>query len=173
MAFIFQTERLVVRSYTEADGEHFFALNGNEEVVRYIRPVSDREQSDTFLARVLADADAQPLYGRWAVEDKVLGDYIGTFAVIPVEGTERMQLGFALLPQNWGKGYATELTSAGLNYIFSHTPINVIYAYAEKPNVNSQKVLRKCGFVQSGEHKEEEKDIVEFSLDRQHYKALH
>jgi [ribosomal protein S5]-alanine N-acetyltransferase len=173
MAVIFQTERLRVRQYTEEDREHFFALNGNADVVQYIRPAKTREQCDAFLAEVTADATARPLYGRWAVEDKSSGGFVGSFAIIPVQGSERMQLGYALLPAHWGKGYATELTRAGLKYVFTQTPIEVIYGYTEKPNLPSQKVLLKCGFVQSGERKEGEKDIVEFLWERDKYIALH
>lgn len=146
MACIFETERLLVRIFTSDDQRNFFLLNGNADVVRFIRPVKTKEASDQFLLEVIAAASTTPLFGRWAVHEKASREFVGCFAVIPVENTDHMQLGYALLPQHWGKGYATELTRAGLHYIFTQTPLNIIYGYTEEPNAASQKVLLKSGF---------------------------
>lgn len=71
-----------------------------------------KEECDQFLLETIASYEKDKLYGRWAVEDKFTGEFVGSFAIIPVEGKEQMQLGYALLPTHWGKGYATELTVA-------------------------------------------------------------
>ena len=42
---IFETERLIVRQYTEEDKDNMFLLGGNELVMQYIRPVSTKEAS--------------------------------------------------------------------------------------------------------------------------------
>jgi ribosomal-protein-alanine N-acetyltransferase len=174
MTSIFETSRLIVRRFTEDDDEIFFLLNGNAEVVRYIRPVMNKKECDEFLLKVIADANATPLYGRWAVHEKIPGAFAGSFAIIPVTNSDRMQLGYSLLPSEWGKGYATELTKAGLEYVFAQTSLDIIYAYTEKPNLASQKVLLKCGFHYAGEKKEAGKELAEFILERQDYeKACH
>ena len=49
MKTIFETERLIVRQFTEKDKDNFFLLSGNETVMQYIRPVSTKEESDKFL----------------------------------------------------------------------------------------------------------------------------
>lgn len=159
---IFQTERLLVRTYTETDEENFFALNGDENVMRYIRPAKTREESNAFLREVMAYNEREKLYGRWAVDDRHKKEFVGSFAIIPVEGKEQMQLGYALLSQHWGKGYATELTKEGLNYVFTKTDIDPIYAYTEGPNLSSQKVLLKAGFQSTGLSMEGEKEVAGF-----------
>ncbi len=169
MACIFETERLLVNAFTNDDQRNFFLLNGNPDVVRFIRPVKTKEACDQFLLEVIAAANATPLYGRWAVHEKTSKEFVGSFAVIPVENTDHMQLGYALLPSHWGKGYATELTRAGLHYVFSQTPLDIIYAYTEKPNEASQKVLLKSGFYHSGEKMEAGKKLVEFVLRKEQY----
>ena len=45
---IFETERLLVRQFTIADTDNYFALQGNPLVMQYIRPVKTKEQSDDF-----------------------------------------------------------------------------------------------------------------------------
>ena len=166
---IFETKRLLVRRYTEYDKDHFFSLNGNEEVMRYIRPVKTREECDEFLLQVIAYSETEKLFGRWAVEDKLSKEFVGSFAIIPVEGKDQMQLGYSLLPEHWGKGYATELTIAGLHYVFTKTQINPIYAYTEEPNTSSQKVLLKAGFRPNGSYMEVDKEVMGFVLEREEY----
>jgi len=168
---IFETERLLVRRYTQLDQENFFLLNGNEDVMRYIRPAKSREECDKFLLEVIAYSENEKIYGRWAVEEKLTKQFVGSFAIIPVEGKEQMQLGYALLPQQWGKGYATELTVEGLHYAFTNTPIDPIYAYAQAPNVSSQKVLLKAGFNHTGNYNENGKEVAGFVLSKEEYLA--
>lgn len=166
---IFTTPRLLVRQYTIEDSEPFFLLNGDEEVVRYIRPAKSREECDIFLNENIAAYECNPLFGRWAALEKNSGEFVGSFAIIPVEGKEQMQLGYALLPAYWGKGYATELTMGGLQYVFNKTDIDPIYAHTLSPNISSQKVLLKAGFLPAGNHWEGEKEITNFVLPKQAY----
>ena len=170
---IFETERLVVRAYTENDQENFYLLNGNRRVMRWIRPVKTRrEESDQFLLETLAKIETDPAMGRWAVEEKTVGKFVGSFAIIPVENSERIQLGYALLPQHWGKGFATELTRKGLHYVFAKTKLGVIYALTEMPNISSQKVLIKTGFIEDGTVIEGKKELVRFSMTREKFSTI-
>jgi ribosomal-protein-alanine N-acetyltransferase len=146
MAVLFETERLIVRHFTEDDGNAFFALNGDEEIVRYIRAPKSREECDAFLLQTIAGYESKPLEGRWAAVDKISGDVIGSFAFIPIEQTDNMQVGYALLKNHWGKGFATELTAGGLHFVFSKTGLNEVYGITETENIPSQKVLLKAGF---------------------------
>ena len=160
---IFETERLIVRPYIfDVDTENFFLLNGNEKVMRYIRPVKSREECDVYLKQIIEDAEKNPDRGRWAAIEKKTNIFVGSFAIIPIEGTDDIQLGFSLLPEYWGKGCASELTRSGLDYYFSTTNASHIYAIVEDPNIASQKVLLKNGFVPDGTKQEGEKQLLRF-----------
>jgi len=160
---IFETKRLIVRQYNfEIDAEGFFLLNGDEEVMRYIRPAKTREECDVFLKEIIANAEANPVMGRWAAIEKETEKFIGSFAIIPIENTEYIQLGYALLKKYWGKGFASELTKAGLEFYFSTSSAEKIYALAEKPNIASHRVLLKNGFVPDGIRKEGDKELQQF-----------
>jgi ribosomal-protein-alanine N-acetyltransferase len=164
---IFETERLIVRQYAfEADAENFFALNGNEEVMRYIRSVKTREECDTFLRQNIDAYKTNPLMGRWAVDEKATGKFVGSFAFIPVEGTENSQLGYALLKEYWGRGFATELTREGIKYVFSKTDLHEVYGVTQAENAESQKVLVKTGFKPHKNYKEEERLICSYVIKR-------
>jgi [ribosomal protein S5]-alanine N-acetyltransferase len=164
---IFETERLIVRQYNfDMDKENFFRMNSNEEIMRYIRPVKTREECDVFLNEIIVHSCENPGIGRWAAIEKQSGDFVGSFAIIPVEGTDDFQLGYSLLTGNWGKGFASELTLGGMNYFFSTTSFDKIYGITEVPNIASQKVLIKAGFQPSGGKKEGERELLVFKAGR-------
>jgi|SRR5688572_8649155 len=167
---IFETERLKVRQYTKDDLDNFFLLNGDEEIMRYIRPVKSRKETDLFLLQIIEKYKEDPSAGRWAAEDKYTGVFVGSFAFIPIEGkADKMQLGYSLLKANWGKGYATELTLAGLQYIFTKTTLSEIFAVTETQNIASQKVLLKAGFKMHSSFTEGIKELFQYIFLKQDF----
>ncbi len=161
---IFETDRLTVRRYTEADRENFFSLSGNADVMRYIRAVQTKEESHTFLLENISFYNEHPLMGRWAVEERISGKFVGSFAIIFIPNSDKIQLGYSLKKEEWGKGYATELTKAGLQYVFNKMQLPLIYAVTEKDNIASQKVLLKAGFDEESKYKEENKQLIRFII---------
>ena len=160
---IFTTERLIVRQYDfTLDADNFFLMNSDEEVMKYIRATKSREECDEYLKEIIKAYQFSPRIGRWGAYEKSTERFVGSFAIIPIEGTELIQLGYAFLKENWGKGYASELTKEGLNYYFKNTKADHIYAIAEKENKASHKVLLKNGFVPDGEKIEGEKALLQF-----------
>jgi len=164
---IFETARLLVRQYTEEDKDNIFLMGGNEEVMRYIRPVSTKEESDKFLLDIIAFYATNPTRGRWAVDDKATGEFIGSVGMIPIpDEPEKIQLGYSLRIEHWGKGYATELATAGVQYFLDHEQLPELYGITEFPNTASQKVLLKAGFRPFGTKMEGEKELLVFIVRR-------
>jgi len=164
---IFETERLIVRQYTEDDKDNIFRMGGNEEVMRYIRPVSTKEESDKFLLENIEAYKKNPNRGRWAAIEKITGQFVGSFAIIPIpDNLEKIQLGYSFLPKHWGRGFATEVTKSGLDYFLATDTLPEIYGITEIPNVASQKVLLKAGFQPYGRKMEGEKELLVFVVKR-------
>jgi ribosomal-protein-alanine N-acetyltransferase len=164
---IFQTERLLVRHFTENDFDNYFALQGNPLVMQYIRQPRTREESDIFLREKILTADPADFKGYWAVEQKETGLFLGCFVIIPIpDDTEKIQLGYSFLPEHWGKGYASEVTKEGLKYFHDRTPLPEIYGVTETPNIASQKVLMKAGFTFHEKKMEGEKELLVFIVKR-------
>jgi len=162
---IFQTPRLLVRQYTTDDADNFFSLNGDEEVMRHIRKTMNKGDSDKFLQQNIEFYIANPELGRWAVEEKENKKFVGSFALIPLpfeEEKHKMQIGYSLLPAEWGKGYATELTLIGRDYFFNNHSFDELHGITTIANVPSQKVLLKCGFKGNGTKQEGEELLQRF-----------
>ncbi|MGO8799141.1 MAG: GNAT family N-acetyltransferase [Roseiarcus sp.] len=63
---------------------------------------------------------------------------------------ERLTLGYALTPEAWGKGLATEAAAAAIDAAFTLTGALEILATAHIENPASRRVLEKCGFAHMG-----------------------
>ncbi len=164
---VFETERLIVRQFEETDKDNIFLMVGNETVMLYIRPVNTKEESDKFLLENMAAYENNPHGGRWAVIRKEDGLFAGSFAIIPLPNDpQKIQLGYLLLPENWGKGYATELAKAGVDYFMNNYSLPEIYGVTEMPNTASQKVLLRTGFKPDGSFMEKEKKLLRFVVKR-------
>ena len=161
---IFETPRLLVRRYNEADVENFYLLNSNPDVMRYIRQPKTFEESRNFLLDNIAFYEKHPLFGRLAVNEKDTGNFAGSFAIIPLDHTNFWQVGYALMKPYWGKGYATELVKEGLQYSFTKGGLTYIAGVTEIMNFDSQKVLVKAGFTHEKNYVENGKELMLFSL---------
>lgn len=165
---IFETNRLLIRRYTLADEANFFAINGDPEIMKYIREPRDRQECLIFLKRNLRFYEQNPLMGRWAMVEKDSKTFVGSFAIIPVETADHkrhaeIQLGYALLKDHWGKGYATESTLAGRQYAFDVIKLPQIVAITEPENTASQNVLLRSGFKQQANIREGNKMLCYFT----------
>jgi len=164
--FLFETGRLIVRKFTMEDAEAFFQVNGNEEVMRYIRPVKSRDDSDAFLAENLRLYQDGSVVGRYAVFEKSSGSFCGSFSLLYLSGEADFHIGYALLPAVWGIGFATELVKAGIIHWFEKTNHASLYAITESANAPSQRVLLKTGFLPQSRLIENDKIVEHFYINR-------
>jgi RimJ/RimL family protein N-acetyltransferase len=73
-------------------------------------------------------------------------DAIGSIS-LESRGRDRLALGFALAPEVWGKGLATEAAEAMIDAAFGLTSTIEILASVRVENEASRSVLEKCGFA--------------------------
>ena len=163
---VFETTRLIVRQYTRDDAANSWLINGDEDIVRFIRPVMTETENSIFLEKNLLLYSEQPGVGRWGVIEKSTGSFAGSFAIIPLANTVEFQLGYALLKPLWGKGFATEFTIAGIAYGFEKLKLQRIVAITRQANIPSQQVLKKAGFNYAGLHHEDGEDNSMFEIIR-------
>lgn len=164
--FIFETERMQVRRFTTGDAEFFFRVNGDPQVMQFIRPAKNRPDSDAFLQENLKFYQEGSILGRYAVTEKTSGSFLGTFSFLYLDGDADFHIGYALLPEAWGRGYATELVIKGAAYFFAHTPHPRLFAITVSANTASRNVLEKAGFTFRGSTRQHGEDLELFYLDR-------
>ena len=63
---------------------------------------------------------------------------------------KRLEIGYALVPSERGKGYCTEAAKVMVDYLFLCMNVARIQAHTSTRNLPSQKVLEKAGFKKEG-----------------------
>lgn len=88
----------------------------------------------------------------WVLVEPCTGQRVligcGGFTKRPVNGV--VAIGYSLLPQYYGKGYATEAVLALVQWAFRHPEVVEIIADVVKDNLQSRRVLEKAGFIAKG-----------------------
>jgi [ribosomal protein S5]-alanine N-acetyltransferase len=88
-------------------------------------------------------------FGLWLLRDRSTGETVGrgglqhTF----VGGAGEVEVGWAIVPERWGQGLATELALASVDVAFRELRLPEIVAFALPDNVASRRVMEKAGFV--------------------------
>lgn len=70
---------------------------------------------------------------------------IGMCSLISRDWNDAPDLGFALIPEFMGLGYAFEISKAMLDYAKSELKFKFIYSFTEPENIYSIKLIEKLG----------------------------
>ena len=156
MHMIIETERLYFREFVATDADGIFSLDSDPEVHQYLgkNPIKTIQQAKdiiSFIRKQYVDNGV----GRLAIIEKETNNFVGWggFKLVTdlTNGHQHYyDLGYRFLKQAWGKGYATESSKAAVEYAFNTLKLPVIYAIADRGNLQSRRVLEKCGFIAKG-----------------------
>lgn len=173
------TERLVLRQLDHHDAPAMMALFGDERVLRFLDyPPVDTHQKAVDMIDWLNREYEVKCEPQWGISLKDGGVLIGMCGLYGWEIRSRhIDLGYHLLPAEWGRGYATEAARAMIRWAFENLDIHRIQADITEGNIASERVLIKCGFTVEGvwrescwEH-ERFVNIKQFGLLRREYEA--
>ena len=153
MKQILATSRLLLREFDDDDLDNLLALDSDPEVMRYIGDgtVSTREQLEQALPRVQAAYERHPGLGIWALELAEDQRFLGWACLKYLDQSEHVEVGYRLLKDAWGKGYATEIAQALVQYGWEKMELERIVGITHPENKASQRVLEKCGLVRNGD----------------------
>ena len=94
---------ITIRKMRPGDADALYRLLSDPAVMRYLEPPFDRAQTEDFLRR--AGLAEPPLV--YAAEEN--GDFIG-YVIYHAYDEQSVEIGWVLLPEYWGRGYASALT---------------------------------------------------------------
>jgi RimJ/RimL family protein N-acetyltransferase len=150
--FRLETSRLWLRWPRVADAAAIQRYSSKWEVARFTAriphpyPAGEAERyifaarqanaaGDDLILAIASNRGKREPFGMISVESRLQG---------------RLTLGYALAPEVWGKGYASEASRAIVDASFLLTNAIEILATTRLENVASRRVLEKCGFVHQG-----------------------
>jgi RimJ/RimL family protein N-acetyltransferase len=145
-----QTDRLILRSWREADRAGLAAMNADPEVMHdYPLPLG-RSESDAKVDRYQAAIDRLG-FGRWAIERREDGLLLGYVGMMPIMDDHPrapgVEIGWRMIRRAWGFGYASEGAAAALADGFGRLGFKEIIAYTEPTNTRSRAVMERLGMV--------------------------
>ena len=103
-----------------------------------------REDAWRHMAMIVGHWDLRG-YGRFAVELKSTGALIGRVGLWFPEGWPEIECGWAIHPDHWGRGYATEAAAETLRLGFAALGLTHIISLVRPDNSRSARVAEKLG----------------------------
>ena len=174
---LIQTERLLLRPFTEADAERLHALfDTHPDVWRFDgRFPRSLEQRRELLRWRMHDFEHES-WGAMGVVIRKSGELIGQaglqYWLCPQSDGSAMpevELFYKLGRDYWGQGYATEAGRALLAYAFDHLHLRRIVSTAQRANAHSVALMRRLGMTIADDPSQP--DEVLGTLERQHVPA--
>jgi RimJ/RimL family protein N-acetyltransferase len=145
---VLETERLILRRVTVEDSAFILELLNDPSWLRFIgdKGVRTLDDARNYILKSLVSLYERLGFGLYLTELKDEGVPVGICGLIKRDTLEDVDLGFAFLPQFWGKGYAYESAFAVMAYGKRAFELNRIVAITTPDNDSSTRLLEKLGF---------------------------
>lgn len=162
---VLQTERLALRPLIDADAELYAGMRYHPEVAKWLSPMDNGPVEAARGAIERFELSWQERrYAPWGLfRDGRLIGHGGLNFVPEFEATEVL---WALHPETWGKGYATEMARAALRFGFEDLGLASIFAITRPDNTASQAVMKRLGLGYRKNVVYKGIDAVWFDIDR-------
>tara|TARA_B110000444_G_C18757279_1_gene555773 strand:+ start:688 stop:1206 length:519 start_codon:yes stop_codon:yes gene_type:complete len=144
----FQSERLIIRPTLEQDAELIYQLMNTPKFIKHVgdRQLYSVEDAQKYIQdKMLAQLHSLG-YSNYSLINKKNGAKIGICGLYDREGLDGIDIGFGILPEYEGLGYAFESSSRIIKAGFEELEIQEIKAITNKENISSQSLLVKLGF---------------------------
>jgi len=105
-------------------------------------------------------------FGLWAVIRKSDGAFLGDCGITMqnIDGEILPEAGFHIIAEYCRNGYATEAAVAAIVYVSKKFAIDTFYSYCRAENLQSQRVMRKCGMHFEKSYNEGSQVLVVYSV---------
>jgi [ribosomal protein S5]-alanine N-acetyltransferase len=144
---VLETERLILRWMTLDDAVFIMRLVNEPSWLEFIgdKGVRSIEDARTYLRNGPMDLYERYGFGHYLVERKSDGTEIGMCGLIKRDTLQDVDIGFAFLPEHWGRGYAYEAAHAVLEHGHRDFGLKRIVAITSPHNDASIKLLERMG----------------------------
>lgn len=142
-----ETDRLIIRPFTLEDAGFILELLNEPSFIQNIgdRKVRTIEDACSYLLKGPIASYVKNGFGLCMVALKESGESIGMCGLIKRDGLDDVDIGYALLPKFWSKGYAVEAAQAVKEFGNSVIGLRRLVAITDPANEGSIRVLEKIG----------------------------
>lgn len=145
---ILETDRLRLRRLSDEDAEFMLGLLNEPSFIRNIgdRGVRTMDDARTYIFSGPVTSYEKHGFGLWLIEVKDSGAPAGICGLLKRDALDDTELGYALLPEYWSKGYAFESASAVMSYASEELGLKRVAAITDVENQSSIRLLERIGF---------------------------
>jgi RimJ/RimL family protein N-acetyltransferase len=147
---VIETERLILRPWEERDRAVLRAQCDDPDVMRFLLPVPDDAAFEAMLGRLtgwLADRG----FTFWLLERRSDGVVLGICGLKPgAPGTpaeNKVEIGWRLGGEHWGRGYAREAAQASLDWAWANLDTDEVVAITVEANGASWGLMERLGMT--------------------------
>lgn len=152
MSDILQTERLSLRQLITADAPFILQLLNTPGWLKFIgdKKVYTLFDAENYLLSGPIKSYHDNGFGLYLIATKDEEEPIGMCGIIKRDTLDCPDIGYALMPQAIGKGYAYEIAAAVLQYAQQDLKLPALCAITLPINTPSKNLLEKLGFQNQG-----------------------
>ena len=149
---ILETDRLILRQVTQDDANSLLKYLSDKDVMKYVglepfKSIDDALDEISWYTSIVENSTGI----RWGITLKDQGEVIGSCGFLNLASQHhRSEIGVELSSEHWGKGIASEAFGAVIRYGFEQMNLQRIEALIEPPNIPSQKLAERQGFIREG-----------------------
>lgn len=147
-----ETERLRLVPFTNEHRHGYRALRSDPQVMRFFPSTLAASEADVVFDKILTATKEEKVVPL-AAHEKASGAFVGLIGlgqfrpeiVAAIPGHPEFEVGWIMLPQFWGKGFAPEGATATINARPDWLARTDIVAITYRGNLPSQRVMEKIG----------------------------
>ena len=156
MIMIFETQRLILREYTQADFPELLKLLSDPVTMQHYPKPYDERGTHRWIDWSLQNYEKYG-FGWRAMELKETGEFIGDCGITlqNIDGQLLPEIGYHIHKNYWRKGYGKEAAKAVLDWAFTNTDYDCLYSYMTAGNVASYATAESVGMQRIKEYTDE------------------
>lgn len=155
-ASLLRSRRLSLRGLRYGDINTVQALNGDPRVARWL--LEPCHQGFFQVAAMIAESNRlyreRPGLGVWHASDDT-GRFVGLYSLMPIEGSDEIEIGARLRAEFWGHLYSVEGARALCTHAFDTLRLPRLVGFCDANNAAVPSIFRRLGFHAFG-------DVVHF-----------
>ena len=158
----FKSERLYFREFETSDYDKYASVFSNGLVMKYsyMDKIADENEMRSRFDQVIKNSGN---IGRrdsyeFAVFSAADNEFIGYACILVNYHFSRVkfgEIGYFLLPDYWGKGYAAEMAETLTRICFTNLHMHKVAASCNVNNPRSENVMKKIGMIKEAELRKE------------------
>lgn len=145
---------MIASRVCEGDLPELLRLLRDPRVAKTLSPTGQPPNEDEVRARLIEAIGHWELhgFGLWLLRHRSGDELVGSGGLqhTLVTGKDEVEVAWAIVPELWGQGLATELARTSVDAAFGALDLRQVIAYTRTDNMASRRVMEKAGFEFEG-----------------------